>query len=241
MASGRFKRILLVRFLAYFSILVGFATLLLEFGPVVVAEGTYRIDQILGVRYTVDTVIAPTPAPHVITSLGTEQALVTQASQGLREAANVDDKVISPVSTDYGIVIEKIKANARIIANVDPANEREYIQALSQGVAEAKGSTPPGQNGNLYVFSHSTDAPWNIIRLNAIFYLLRELDKGDRIIIFYQGKRFDYIVFDKQVVPGNDITFLLNRYDVPVLTLQTCDPPGTILNRMIIRAKLAGT
>lgn len=241
MASNRFKRILLTRFIAYFSILVGLITLLLEFGPVAIAEGSYRIDQILGVRYTVDTVSAPTPAPLIITSQGTEESSDTQASQGLEEASNVDDKVITPVSTDYGIVIEKINANAKVVANVDPANEREYIQALSQGVAEAKGSTQPGQNGNLYIFSHSTDAPWNIIRLNAIFYLLRELEKGDRIVVFYQNKRFDYIVFDKQVVPGNDVSFLLNRYDAPVLTLQTCDPPGTILNRMIIRAKLAGT
>ncbi len=108
-------------------------------------------------------------------------------------------------------------------------------------MAEALGSTPPGQPGNLYLFSHSTDAPWNIIRYNAIFYLLRELEPGDRIIIFYQKKRYDYVVFDKTITKPDDVSFLINRYDVPVLTLQTCDPPGTLFNRLIVRAKLVNS
>lgn len=237
MASNRFKRILLIRFVAYFSIILGIATFVLEFGPIAMAEGSYRLSQIRGVRYTVDI----PNLPKLVTSQGEEEPEPQQATQGLQEASKVGDKIIKPISTDYGIVIEKINANAKVVPDVDPANEREYIQALGQGVAAAKGSTLPGEPGNLYIFSHSTDAPWNIVRMNAVFYLLREMSSGDRIVVFYQGKRFDYIVFDKQVVKGDDVSFLLNRYDVPVLTLQTCDPPGTILNRMIVRAKLAGT
>lgn len=158
-----------------------------------------------------------------------------QASFSSIEAA---ENSIIPVSTEYGIVIEKINANARVIASVNPANEREYVEALKYGVAEALGSTPPGQPGNLYLFSHSTDAPWNIVRYNAIFYLLRELEPGDRVIIFYQDKRYDYIVFDKIIAKPDDVSYLTNKYDYPVLTLQTCDPPGTLLNRLIVRAKL---
>ena len=108
-------------------------------------------------------------------------------------------------------------------------------------MAESLGSTPPGQPGNLYLFSHSTDAPWNIIRYNAIFYLLKELEVGDRVIIFYRNIRYDYIVFDKNIALPGDISYLTNRYENPVLTLQTCDPPGTLLNRLIIRAKLVNT
>ena len=138
-------------------------------------------------------------------------------------------------------MIEKINANAKIIPQIDPGVEAEYTKALKEGIAEAKGSTEPGEAGNLFLFSHSTDAPWNIARYNAIFYLLRELVPGDRVIVFYKGRRFDYIVFDKTTAPPSDITFLTNRYDRPVLTLQTCDPPGTVLNRLVVRAKLAGS
>src|SRR5260221_10612320 len=50
---------------------------------------------------------------------------------------------IVPVDDQFGIVIPKIKANSKIIANVDPFNEKEYQWALTKGVAQAKGSSLP--------------------------------------------------------------------------------------------------
>ncbi len=237
MSTIRYKKTLFIRFLAYFSILLGLATVFTEFGPLMSAESAYRWNALTGVKH-----VLPLADPKIITSTGTTSSNNSQAAQSLSGLGGlVTDKVIKPASTDYGLVIEKINANAKVIPNINPGDEREYSKALSQGVAEAKGSTKPGEPGNLYIFSHSTDAPWNIVRFNAIFYLLREMEKGDTIVVFYQGRRYDYIVYDKSVVPGNDTAFLNNRYDVPVLTLQTCDPPGTILNRLVVRAKLAGT
>lgn len=199
-------------------------------GPLVQAEFRYRLDKVMGVKRTI--------AASVITSGASPQDMGGPKSfNGVKPSENE----IVPVSTEFGIVIEKINANAKIVPNVNPGNEREYVAALGEGVAQALGSTPPGQPGNLYLFSHSTDAPWNIVRFNAIFYLLRELDKGDRVIIFYQNKRYDYIVYDKNIVSPTDVSYLTNRYEAPVLTLQTCDPPGTLLNRLVVRAKLVSS
>lgn len=229
--------------------------MLAQFGPVLAVEIGYRMDQITGKKHKL--------AGTVITSAGQQQSLSSASPAGsggeIRESGEIgpsslqtsasqrgfgeieDGNLIKPVSTDFGLVIEKINANAKIVAQVDPGIEKDYVAALKEGIAEAKGSTEPGQPGNLFLFSHSTDAPWNIARYNAIFYLLRELQPGDRVIVFYRNRRFDYIVFDKTTAPASDISFLSNRYDKPVLTLQTCDPPGTVLNRLIVRAKLAGS
>lgn len=197
------------------------------FGPLIQTEVRYRIDKTTGVKRTV---------PDITVSKEEDKG---GANFGSLEAPS--ENSIIPLSTEYGIVIEKINANARIIPGVNPASEKEYVKALSLGVAEALGSTPPGQPGNLYLFSHSTDAPWNIVRFNAVFYLLKELEAGDRVIVFYQNKRFDYVVFDKRVVEASDVSYLTNRYEAPVLTLQTCDPPGTLLKRLIVRAKLVSS
>ncbi len=231
MTLSNYRKTFLIRFLAYSFILTGLTTFVFEFGPLVLSEARYRSDQLTGVQHSLPN--------QIITSGNDATASGRETSFGSLD--NTDSQIIKPVSTDYGIVIEKINANARVIPNVDPGNSEEYAQALTQGVAEAKGSTKPGENGNLFIFSHSADAPWNIIRFNAIFYLLRELKKGDRVSIFYKGRRYDYIVFDKTIVPPKDTSLLTNRYDSPVLTLQTCDPPGTLINRLIVRAKLAGT
>lgn len=235
--SNRFKLILAVRFFGYLVFLLGLTAFIFVVWPVAKAELSYRTDRILGIKRTVPRIIASSE------QFATSSAEVQSEGGGPVSFSNVNasENAIIPVSTEYGIVIEKINANARIIPNVNPASEREYLTALQKGVAEAFGSTPPGQPGNLYLFSHSTDAPWNIVRFNAVFYLLRELEPGDRVIIFYQNRRYDYVVFDKIIAKPDDVSYLNNRYDSPVLTLQTCDPPGTLLNRLIVRARLVSS
>ena len=220
---------------------------LAQFGPVLAVEFNYRLDQITGKKHQLaETVITSQGQTQVQPSaqgnIGTTSTTGTTGPEegGFGEIAAAEN-LIKPISTDFGLVIEKINANARIVPQVDPGSEKEYTTALKEGIAQAKGSTDPGEDGNMFLFSHSTDAPWNITRYNAIFYLLRELVPGDRVIVFYKGRRFDYIVFDKTTSKPSDITFLTNRYDKPVLTLQTCDPPGTLINRLIVRAKLAGS
>lgn len=229
--SKRFKIILAVRFAGYMAFFVGLVSIIFMLGPLIQVEVSYRADKLLGVKRTVattDNLPVQSPDPN------------SDSGASFSNIKATGDSII-PVSTEYGIVIEKINANAKIISGVNPASERDYTKALAGGVAEALGSTPPGQPGNLYLFSHSTDAPWNIVRFNAIFYLLRELEPGDRVIIFFQNKRYDYIVFDKNIAKPSDVSYLTNRYDYPVLTLQTCDPPGTLLNRLIVRAKLVSS
>ena len=224
--SKQFKWVLFIRFFGYLIFFLGILSFLFVLGPVANAEFSYRKDNILGIKRTV---------PRIVTSSG------EATSSGNFGSITLDAESITPIDTDFGIVIEKINANARVIANVDPANEKDYIKALSLGVAHAKGTNFPGEKGNIYLFSHSTDAPWNIVRFNAIFYLLREVGSGDRIIVFYQNKRYDYIVYDKVIAAADDVSYLTNKYDASVLTLQTCDPPGTLLHRLIVRAKLAGS
>lgn len=224
--SKYYKIVLITRFLGYLIFFIGLLGFIFILGPLAKAELTYRTDQSLGIKRTLPG--------NIVTSSGVE---------GPSSFGNVStsENIITPVSTQYGIVIEKINANAKIVPNVDPSDEKAYVEALTQGVAEASGSTLPGKAGNLYLFSHSTDAPWNIIRFNAIFYLLKELEVGDRVVIFRDNIRFDYVVFDKNIVGPDDISYLTNRYDTPVLTLQTCDPPGTLLRRLVVRAKLVSS
>lgn len=230
-----FRKVFLIRFLGYFFILTGLSVVTLIIEPVFNEELRYGFDQIVGKKYVL---------PKVITSAGQSsfhpEAEQPKSKSGFGDLLDTGLETIVPLSTEFGIVIEKINANAKVIANVDPGNENEYIQALTSGVAHAKGTAFPGQKGNIYLFSHSTDAPWNIVRYNAIFYLLGKLEPGDRVIMFYQGRRFDYVVFDKTIAKPEDTHFLTDTYEDSVLTLQTCDPPGTILNRLIIRARLAG-
>lgn len=152
---------------------------------------------------------------------------------------------VVPASTDFGIVIEKIDVNSPVVGNVDSSNYSEYIRALAKGVAHAKGTAVPGtkgaRNNNVFLFAHSAINPIQAKKYNSVFYLLRKIEVGDRIITFYKGQRFDYIVSDKRVVEATDTKYLTDISKDPILTLQTCDPPGSSLRRLIVTAKLDET
>ncbi len=145
-------------------------------------------------------------------------------------------KIIVPVSYDFGIVIPKIDANSKIIANVDPFKDKEFLPALKTGVAHAKWTSFPGQGGNVYLFAHSTDAFYNVGRYNAVFYLLDKLESGDEIDIYFLNKLYKYFVFEKKTVSVDEVKYLKSIGE-EILTLQTCYPPGTTLKRLIVRAK----
>ena len=147
-------------------------------------------------------------------------------------------RVLVPVNTSFSIVIPKIGADAKVLANVNPANEDEYLKALKLGVAHAKGTSLPDQNGTIYMFAHSTDNFWDVGRYNAIFYLLKDLDIGDNAIIFYNNKRFNYTVTDKKITDPSDVSYLINSKKTDnQLVLQTCWPPGTTWKRLLISAE----
>ena len=150
---------------------------------------------------------------------------------------------VVPASTEFGIVIEKIDVNSPFVPDVDSSNYKEYIAALGKGVAHAKGTAYPGSksaaNNNVFLFAHSAINPIEAKKYNSVFYLLRKVEVGDRIVTFYKGKRYDYIVYDKRVVEATDTKYITSVSKEPILTLQTCDPPGSSLRRLIVTAKLA--
>jgi LPXTG-site transpeptidase (sortase) family protein len=137
----------------------------------------------------------------------------------------------------FSIYIPKIAARAKVIPNVDPGNPVDYLKALSEGVAQAKGTYFPGQGKTIYLFSHSTDSPIDIAKYNAVFYLLGKLNKGDRIIVYFLGAEHDYVVTQKFVTSADDTSWLKDDGSGERLILQTCDPPGTSWNRLLVIAK----
>ncbi len=148
-----------------------------------------------------------------------------------------DIKETKPLDTDFGIIIPKIGANSRVVKNVDPFNSQEYQVALTKGVAHARGSSLPGQPGNIFLFSHSSADFLNATKYNSIFYLLSKLEKDDIIKLYYAGKELDYLVQDKKIVEPGAIEYLKGDSKDETLTLMTCWPPGTAIKRLVILAE----
>lgn len=224
MVHKDYFKIFILRTIGNFLLLSGIAGVVLTFAPALQAEVTYRYDQYRGRTYYVagDEV----PKKRSFTSL-----LRVEPPAAL---------AISPMDTDFGVVIPKIGANAKVLPNVDPGDSKVYLEALKKGVAHSAGSVYPGQIGNMFLFAHSVGNFWQVNRWNAVFYLLRELNPGDEVNIFFQGRRFVYVVYDKKVVGADEVGYLNSQANFPMLTLQTCWPPGTTLKRLLVFARLRG-
>jgi len=145
-------------------------------------------------------------------------------------------KILKPQDPYFDIIIPKIGANARIIANVNPADEKAYLKALKKGVAHTLGTAFPGQGGHIFLFAHSTDYIWNVDTYNAVFYLLYKLKIGDEIDLFYRGQRYVYRMTGRKIVNPSQVEYLMAKSNKEFLTLQTCWPPGTTLKRLLVFA-----
>lgn len=143
-----------------------------------------------------------------------------------------------PLDTNFGIVIDSLGINSKVIKNVNPYDAKIYQKALTNGVAHAEGTALPGKDGNIFIFSHSSENFYEAVRYNSIFYLLPKLEIGDTITLYFEGKRFDYHVREKIIANPEDISFLTDKSEKPILTLMTCYPPGTNLKRFIVVADL---
>jgi LPXTG-site transpeptidase (sortase) family protein len=146
-------------------------------------------------------------------------------------------KVIRPVDDQFGIVIPKISANAKVIADVDPNDSKVYQKALTEGVAQASGSALPDEPGNVFLFSHSGQDFLEANRYNAVFYLLGKMEVGDEIFIFYQTQKMSYKVREKKVVAATDVQYMAKESQKNTLTLMTCWPAGTTWKRLIVIAE----
>lgn len=148
--------------------------------------------------------------------------------------------VIEPIDTDFGLVIPKIGANSRVVANVNPYDSRVYQRALTLGVAHAQGTVFPGQIGNTFIFSHSSVNFYEANRFNSVFYLLNKVSIGDEFYIAYKGELFKYVVRETSVVNPEAVEYLEGSTTKKTATLMTCWPAGTTLKRLVVVGELVG-
>ncbi len=144
-----------------------------------------------------------------------------------------------PKSTQFGLVIDKINVNEIIYPNIDPFNKTSYLPILHKGLAHAKGSSLPSQDGNIFIFGHSSDNPFSITRYNTSFYLLDKLQTGDQIKLYHQDQEYLFQVTSKQTVKPYQVEFLTQNSPQSTsqqLILQTCTPVGTSINRLLVFA-----
>src|SRR3989304_5252526 len=225
LTAGIDKKVLLIRTIGNFLVLGTLFAITFTFVPIISAYSKNVTDRLKGPKYEA--------VPAVSTS---------QSFGSLLGGENTaKGKILIPPDPNFSIIVEKIGASAPVIANVNAADKTTYDAALKKGVAHALGTSFPGQPGVSYLFAHSTDTIFDVPRFTAVFYLLKDLEAGDRVVIFFAGKRYNYVVSEKKITEAADVDYFKLRTDEQILVLQTCYPPGTTWKRLLVIAKPASS
>ncbi len=151
----------------------------------------------------------------------------------------VDPSSDTSVSPDPKLIIPKINVDVPAIYDV-PLDYDAQMAAMQKGVAHFAipgADSVPGQLGNTVFSGHSSNDLFDPGDYKFIFAQLDKLQKGDTIFVNYKSVRYTYTVIKKQVVKPTDVDALLGYDDKPYLTLITCTPLGTSLNRLLVTAE----
>jgi LPXTG-site transpeptidase (sortase) family protein len=135
----------------------------------------------------------------------------------------------------HRVIIDAVQVDAPIVF-VENQSGSNFQKALRDGVVHYPGTAKPGENGNCYIFGHSSDYVWSKGSYKTVFWRLPELKPGDAVKVTNEhGELFTYTVTESFVASASDV-YLLDQGDrtKKKLTLQTSYPLGTALKRWIV-------
>lgn len=151
----------------------------------------------------------------------------------------VDPAVNVKVTPEPRLIIPRI--NVDVPVAYDVGNDySSQMAAMQNGVAHFAipgADAHPGEIGNTVIAGHSSNDLFDGGDYKFIFAQLEKLTIGDTIYANYKSNRYTYVITKKQVVGPSDVSKLVYKTTLPMLTLITCTPLGTSLNRLLITAK----
>jgi sortase A len=162
-------------------------------------------------------------------------------SPGNIDPANiiVDPLTNVAVSPDPKLIIPKINIDVPVDYNATPDYDSQ-MKAMESGVAYfgiPGANSKPGQIGNTVLSGHSSNDIIDPGSYKFIFAQLDRLNNGDTVYVNYNSVRYTYTVTRKEVVKPTEVSKLIYSTDKPILTLITCTPLGTSLNRLLVTAE----
>ena len=144
------------------------------------------------------------------------------------------DQNSAAVDPQPKIIIPKINVEIPVVYTEPSTEEKMFQKALESGVVHYATTPNPGEKGNAVIFGHSSNNIFNKGKYKFAFVLLSRLEPGDLFYINRDSKRYAYRVYKKDIVKPTQISVLGATDKVATVTLITCDPPGTSLNRLVV-------
>lgn len=138
------------------------------------------------------------------------------------------------------IIIPKMGKNIPLlnVENKQVTNVKEledvFMDELQKWVIRYPGSGTPGEDWNMFVFGHSSNFPWIKWDYNDVFATLDKVVFNDKIIVYYNQKKYTYKIREKKVIKPGEVSVLKRDNGKSEITLMTCYPVWTSINRLLV-------
>lgn len=222
--------------LSYLSLAAGALLMFWAYYPII----SFNIYSKMFIQQGVST---PVPENQLSTSLQLAQEVNgnnTNFSSNLRDF--IQASLWFPQSAQVAAAEEiRVKEYSLSIPKLNIKDARVSVGGddLTNNLVHYLPVTLPGRYGVVSIFGHSTlPQLYNVKDYKTIFTYLPSLNKGDKIIITMEGKKYEYEVTEMFVVKPTQVSVLEQKLDGSYLSLITCVPPGEVTNRLVVRAKL---
>lgn len=172
-----------------------------------------------------------------------EEKLSIKKMQKLQDKEDINLNIeITPY--ENRVVIPKIWKNVPLldIKNRNISWEKElnniFMDELENGIIRYPGSAKPWEHWTSFIFGHSSNFPWIDWDYNDVFALLDNVEYNDEVIVYYGQKKYTYKIREKKVITPWDVSVLERNKNKSEITLMTCRPIWTTLNRLIVTWEL---
>jgi sortase A len=230
-----------IRFLPLTFIFIGLFLITLVVYPLL----HYRLNL---KRWQDESLVVPVPELAVAEAKG----FITPLSSKVAQNSSEGPEVINDV--DYNVVSNWFPSS--VMPAVRPSKVTHYTMSIPKlridkavvtiggtrlfdTLVQYAGTANPGEYGNTVIFGHSVlPTFYNPKDYKTIFSLIPTLEKGDKILVDFDGMEFVYIVENYFEVKPDEVDVLQQRFDQQLLSLVTCVPPGTYQLRGVLQSRL---
>jgi len=129
-----------------------------------------------------------------------------------------------------------------IQANVDSTVPDAYMKVLNSKLAHFKSTGLPisNVNNNIVIYGHSASPNYNPKSSDpeVAFSFLSNLQVGDDIYLYFDNNQtYHYKMYKSKIVDPSDVSIITGTAGKRTLTLFTCAPAGSDLNRLVVIAR----
>ncbi len=225
-----------VNYISYATLTIGSLLLFWSFYPILSFEIYSRLFLQRGIS-------SPIPKSEKVSALEEANAVLgsfTAFSSNLRDFTQAN--LWFPSKPQANLLRNtNIKEYVLTIPRLNIKDARVVVggEDLAKSLVHYLPQSLPGEYGNVVIFGHSTlPQLYNVKDYKTIFTFLPKLEENDKIYIKIKDVMYEYKIFNIVVVNPDQVSVLEQKTDASYLTLITCVPPGTYLQRLVVRAKL---